>query len=60
MYAVLNMDYMESTNVSLKVSFKKMCLKCCFEDTDCYAGSDIVWKCIPDTVNDRIAPHEFL
>ena len=37
----------ESSNVSLKVSFKKTCLHSCLEDTDCCAGSDVVWKCIP-------------
>ena len=29
------------------VSFKKLCIQCCLEGTDCCAGSDIVWKCIP-------------
>ena len=38
---------MESSHVLLKVTFKKMCLQGCLEDTDCCAGSDVVWKCIP-------------
>ena len=24
-----------------------MCLQCCLEDTDCCAGSDVVWECVP-------------
>ena len=35
------------SHVLLKVSFENMCVQCCLEDTDCFTGSDIVWKCIP-------------
>ena len=38
---------MESSHVSLIVNFKNICLQSCVEDTDCCAGSDVVWKCIP-------------
>ena len=38
---------MESSHVSLKVSFIQMCIQYCLEDTDCCAGSDVIWKCIP-------------
>ena len=37
----------KSPHVLLNVSFEKMCIQCCLEDTDFCAGSDIVWKCIP-------------
>ena len=38
---------MKSPHVLLKANFEKMCFWCCLENTDCCAGSDIVWKCIP-------------
>ena len=37
----------KSPHALLKVSFEKICFQCCLEYTDCCAGSDIVWKCIP-------------
>ena len=46
----------KSPHVLLRVSFEKMCFQCCLEDTDCCAGSDIVWSVFQafaaDTVND--------
>ena len=54
---------MESSHISLIVSFKKMCLQGCLEDTDCCTGSmlfgSVFQAFAADTVNDR-APHEFL
>ena len=40
-----------------------MCLPGCLEDTDCCAGCDVVWKCIPGLCcgyGERSRSHEFL